>query len=236
MRAGRFLIETLAVCAIAFWGTGAAAAQPAGPRAGYEIEPEHTVTSSDGSVTIEQYVDKRTDDWKWQFWARRQGAFTRLGPDQDDYAADFRFTNDLKWIIRIQKTGAGESTLYLYRLGPQGYVAASKEPLGDLAWAYLKTRPDWRKVRRAPEYHISAGLLKGLDDNYRGLGVQWPANRYLLIGLSGDADVKGRKPMQTGGVNGWRCRYDLETGKFDVPPIFSAGNAKAVVPESPGGS
>ena len=131
----------------------------------------------------------------------------------------------------MQKVGAGESTLYLYRLGPQGYVAASKEPLGDLAWAYLKTRPDWRKMKKAPEYHISAGLLKGLDDNYRKLGVHWPANRYLLIGLWGDADVKGRKPMQTGVVNGWRCRYDLETGKFDVPPIFSAGNAKAVVPE-----
>jgi hypothetical protein len=47
----------------------------------------------------------------------------------------------------------------------------------------------------------------------RGLGVDWPANRYLLIALSGDADVKGRKPMQTGVVNGWRCRYDLQTGK-----------------------
>jgi hypothetical protein len=26
--------------------------------------------------------------------------------------------------------------------------------------------------------------------------------------------------MQTGVVNGWRCRYDLQTGKFDVPPLF----------------
>jgi hypothetical protein len=37
--------------------------------------------------------------------------------------------------------------------------------------------------------------------------------------------------MQTGVVNGWRCRYDLQTGKFDVPALFSADNAKAVVPE-----
>jgi hypothetical protein len=36
--------------------------------------------------------------------------------------------------------------------------------------------------------------------------------------------------MQTGVVHGWRCRYDLQTGKFDVPARFSAGNAKAVVP------
>ena len=36
--------------------------------------------------------------------------------------------------------------------------------------------------------------------------------------------------MQTSVVHGWRCRYDLQTGKFDVPPVFSAGNAKAVMP------
>ena len=36
------------------------------------------MTSPDGAVTIEQYVYKATDDWKWQFWARRQGTFTQL--------------------------------------------------------------------------------------------------------------------------------------------------------------
>ena len=55
-----------------------------------------------------------------------------------------------------------------------------------------------------------------------------------MITLSADADVKGRKPMQTGVVNGWRCRYDLQTGKFDVPTAFSRDNAKALVPERPG--
>ena len=61
--------------------------------------------------------------------------------------------------------------------------------------------------------------MKGTEENYRWLGVDWPENRYLLVGLSGDADIKTRKPMQTGVVNGWRCRYDLQTGKFDVPPL-----------------
>ena len=236
MRVGRFLIETLVVCAIGVWGIGAAATQPAGPPAGYEIEPKYTKTSPDGSVTIEQYVNKGTDDWKWQFWARRQGTFTQLGPEQDDYPAGFVFTNDLKWIVRVQKTGSGERTLHLYRLGPQGFVAANQKPLGDLAWDFMKTRPDWRKIRKAPEYHESVGLAEGLEENYRALGVDWPANRYLLITLWGDADIKGRKPMQTSVVHGWRCRYDLQTGKFDVPPLFSADNAKAVVPKSPGGS
>ena len=84
-------------------------------------------------------------------------------------------------------------------------------------------------VKKDPEYHISANLLKGTEENYRWLGVDWRENRYLLISLSGDADIKTRKPMQTGVVNGWRCRYDLQTGKFDVPPLFSNDNAKAVL-------
>jgi hypothetical protein len=131
----------------------------------------------------------------------------------------------------MQKIGSGTATLYLYRLTPQGYSRATKKPFGDLAWDYMKTRPDWRKLVKAPEYHDSVFLLKGLEDNYRGHGVDWPANRYLLIALSADADVRGRKPMQTGVVNDWRCRYDLQTGKFDVPALFSDNNAKAVVPQ-----
>jgi len=236
MKGRASLIGLLVACCISGGSISAAAAPPAAPPAGFEINEEYTQKSPDGSVTIEQYVNKSTDDWKWQFWARAQGAFTQLGPEQADYPADFRFTSDLKWIVRMQKAGSGEQTLYLYRLGPQGYVAATREPLADLAWAYMKRRPDWRKIRKAPEYHIFAGLLKGLADNYRGLGVDWPANRYVVIGLSGDADVKGRKPSQTGVVNGWRCRYDLLTGKFDVPALFAKANAKAVVPEPPGGS
>ncbi len=221
---GLFVACSIGLC------SGAAAPPPAAPPAGYTIEEEYTQKSPDGAVAIEQYLNKDTDDWKFQFWVRRQGTLTLLDPEPAQYPAGFRFTNDLQWIVRGQKTGSGESTLYLYRLTPQGYVRASKKPLGDLAWDYMKTRPDWRKLVKAPEYHESAYLLKGLEENYRGLGVDWPANRYLVIGLSADADVKGRKPMQTGVVHGWRCRYDLQTGKFDVPALFANDNAKAVVP------
>jgi len=234
MKPGTSLIGLLVACGIGALSIGSATAAPAAPPAGYKIDEEHTQKSPDGATTIEQYVNKDTDDWKWQFWARREGAFTRLDPEQDDYAAGFRFTNDAKWIVRMQKTGSVESTLYLYRLAPHGDAPPSRKPLGDLAWAFFKTRPDWRKIAKKPEYHESAGLLEGLEENYRSLGVDWPANRYILITLSGDADVKGRKPMQTSVVHGWRCRYDLQTGKFDVPELFSDHNAKAVVPKSPG--
>jgi hypothetical protein len=224
-----YLIGLFVVC-----GIGTATAEPAGPPAGYEIDPEFTQTFSDGAITVEQYVNKETDDSKWQFWVRRQDTFTLLDPEPADYPAGFRFTNDLKWLVRMQKTGSGESTLYLYRLAPRGYVRATRKPLGDLAWAYLKNRPEWRKVVKDPEFHITANLLKGTEENYRWLGVDWLENRYLLIGLSGEADIKSRKPQQTGVVNDWRCRYDLQTGKFDVPPLFFDHNAKAVVLWTPG--
>ncbi len=221
-------IGLLMACSIGVC-SGAAAAQPAAPPAGYKIDEEFTQKSPDGATTIEQYQNK--DNWTWQVWLRRQGTFTQLDPEPAGYPADFIFTNDMKWIVRAQKIGSGTSTLHLYRLEGKGYSRASKKPLGELAWDYMKTRPEWRTIVKAPEYHDSAYLVEGLEENYRGLGVDWPANRYLLIALSGDADVSARKPMQTGVVNGWRCRYDLQTGKFDVPALFSRDNAKALVPE-----
>ena len=223
-------IGLFVACSIGVCG-GAAAAPPAAPPATYKIEEKYTKTSPDGAITIEQYLNKDTDDWKWQFWVRWQGTFRLLDPEPADYPAGLLFTNDLKWIVRDQKLGSGESTLYLYRLDPHGFVPASNKPLGDLAWAYMKTRPDWRKIKKEPEYHLNASLLKGIEENYRWLGVDWPANRYLLITLWGEADIRGHKPMQTSVVHDWRCRYDLQTGKFDVPTLFSGDNAKAVVPE-----
>ena len=143
MKVRTSLIGLLVVGAIGVCRIGTAAAQPAAPPAGYKIEEQYTQKSSDGAITIEQYLNKDTDDWKWQFWVRRQGAFTLLDPELADYPAGFRFTNDSKWLVRMQKTGSRESTLYLYRLGPQGFVPATKKPLGDLV-------PSGERSRRTP--------------------------------------------------------------------------------------
>jgi hypothetical protein len=67
-------------------------AQPAGPPAGYKLDPEFTKTSPDGAIAIEQYVNKDTDNYKWQFWVRRQGTLTLLDPEPADYPAGFLFT------------------------------------------------------------------------------------------------------------------------------------------------
>ena len=225
-----FLTGLFLVCSVGL----ASAAESVGPEPGYTIYPEYTQKSPDGSIVIEQYMKKVSDDdwvWPWQFWIRRDGTMTLLNAEPADYPASFRFTNDLQFLVRMQKTGSGESSLYLYKSGPNGFVPATKKPLDELAWAYLKSRPEWRKVKKDPEYHISSGLLKGTEENYRWLAVDWPENRYLLIGLSGDADIKGRKHEQTAVVHDWRCRYDLQKGTFDVPAEFKKSNAEALVPE-----
>src|SRR5277367_3050598 len=106
----KFWIGLLVACGIGVFG-GTAAAQQAAPPAGYKIDEEYTQKSLDGATTIEQYLNKDTEDWKWQFWVRREGAFTQLEAELADYPADFLFTNDLKWIVRVQKIGSGTATL-----------------------------------------------------------------------------------------------------------------------------
>jgi hypothetical protein len=223
-----FSIAVLLACA-----APAMSAQPAGPTAEYKIKEENTIKSPDGATTVEQYFKTDKDEnYLWQFWARRSDSMTLLGPEQEDYAADFRFTRDSRWLVRMQKTGSGEGSLFLYKLGPQGFVAATKKPLGDLAWAFFYSRPESRKIMK-PDFHIDEGLLKGTDDNYQWTGEKWPDSRYLLIGLWGEVEPNGKHHQLTT-VRDWRCRYDLEAGKFDVPAIFAKSNAEALVPKSPG--
>lgn len=206
-----------------------ALAQTAGPPAGYAIDSDYTTKSPDGTTTIEQY--KKTDkdgNLTWQFWAKRTDHSTLLEPEQPDYSAGFRFTNNSQWAVRMQKTGAGESSLYLYKLGAQGFVAATAKPLSELAWAFLKSLPDYRKIMK-PDFHLAAYLVKGVDDNYHGMGEDWPDSRHLVISLSGDVYPNSRHG-QILSLRDWECRYDLQTGTFDVPKNFAANNAKAIAP------
>ena len=75
-------------CSIGVCGK-AAAAPPAAPPAGYTIEEKYTRKSPDDAIAIEQYANKGTDDWTWQFWVRRQGSFTLLDPEPADYPVGF---------------------------------------------------------------------------------------------------------------------------------------------------
>ena len=50
MKVGKILTAALIAGAIGIATVGAVAAQPAGPPAGYELQPEHTKTSADGAT------------------------------------------------------------------------------------------------------------------------------------------------------------------------------------------
>lgn len=205
------------------------AARAGGPPDGFKLKDDYKQVSPDKATTIEQYVNDSKDDWVWQVWARRGDSFVMLPPEQADYPADFRFTADSQWLVRLQKTGSGEGTMFLYHLTPKGFVAATRKPIGDLAWDYFNSRPESKTVPK-PDFHFYAGLMKGIADNYKSLGQNWPDSRYLVIGLSGEVEPT-RTHHQLAVIRGWQCRYDLTTGKFDVPDSFAKDNAKALAKE-----
>ena len=183
-------------------------------------------TSPDGATKLEQYMKDSTDfDVKWQVWARHGDQMTELKPEQG-YGAGFRFTNDSQWLVRMQKTGSGEQDLYLYHVEKGAFASATKTSLSDLAWAYFYGRPETKRFAKL-DFHISANLAKGAEEAYRWLNVKWPDNRYLVISLAGEYD-KHPKNVAVKGLGGWQCRYDLATGKFDVPAMFARENAEAL--------
>lgn len=208
------------------------AASPAlaasGPPLGFVLtdNADLAFTSPDGATRLEQYM-KDDGDWevKWQVWARHGEQVRELKPEQG-YGAGFRFTPDSQWLVRMQKTGSGEQDLFLYHLENGAFVSATKKSLSDLAWAYFYGRPETKNFSKL-DYHITANLMKGTEDAYRWLGVDWPDNRYLLISLSGEMD-KHPKHVAVKGLADWKCRYDLKTGKFDVPAMFAKENAEAL--------
>jgi len=213
--------------ALALMLAAAPALAASGPPPGFTLtdDADLAFTSPDGATRLEQYM-KDNGDWdvKWQVWARRGEQMTELKPEQD-YPAGFRFTSDSQWLVRMQKTGSGAQDLFLYRVENGAFVSATKQSLSDLAWAYFRSRPDTHKMKL--DYHISANLVKGTEEAYRWLGVDWPSNRYLVISLSGEMD-KHPKNVAVKGLANWRCRYDLKTGTFDVPKMFAKDNAEAL--------
>ncbi|KRR09590.1 hypothetical protein CQ12_13985 [Bradyrhizobium jicamae] len=204
-------------------------ASAAGPGSTFKHLSDETFTSPDGQMRVEQYSRERGNDVLHQFWIfdqKQQAALLNPGEGADlaGYRAGFRFTPDSQWLVRMQKLGAGYQTLLLYRRDGDRFSPATTKPLGDLAWDYLFGLPVSKGMLR-PVNHAQVHLLKGLDENYAWLGQRWPDSRYLVLSLS--FDIQGQKKPSPW-VEGWRCVYDMKTGKFTVPPDFADHNAKAV--------
>jgi hypothetical protein len=206
-----------------------------GPGPEFKHLADETFASPDGEVRVEQYWMENENDVLHQFWIFDQKQRASLlnpgeGADIAGYRAGFRFTSDSRWLVRMQKLGAGYQTLLLYRRDGDRFSPATTKPLGKLAWDYLFSLPVSKGMRRHPDgsgvhNHAQVHLLKGLDENYAWLGKRWPDSRYLVLSLS--FDIQGQKKPSPW-LEGWRCVYDMKTGKFAVPPDFADHNAKAV--------
>jgi hypothetical protein len=163
------------------------------------------------------------------FDRHRKNAFL-LNRDEDKdlahYPAGFRFSPNSQWLVRMQGTAAGFATLLLYKRDGNRFVPATQKPLGDLAWDYFFTQPASRGMPTEPDElnHKRADLLKGMEENYAWLGQKWPDSRYVVITLS--FDIQGNE-RPTPWIEGWRCVYDTQTGKFSVPSAFAENNALA---------
>jgi len=215
----------------------AAPASADGPQTGLKLNAEYTETSPDKTVRVEQYSkDNEDGDLLFQFWtfdADHRHPFL-LNPGENDelaaYPAGFRFSADSRWLVRMQKQGAGYQTMILYRRQGYQFLPATKKNLGDLAWDYFFTTRASKGMHRNPKDpysldHAFVALVKGMEDNYAWMGQHWPDSRYVVISLTFDMqgkDVKG--PW----IEDWHCVYDLKTGKFSVPADFAENNAKAI--------
>ena len=224
---------------------GVAAATPAraeGPGAGFKLRAEDASISPNRALRVEQYSkDMKDEGFLYQFWTfdrdHRHAFLLNFaeGVDLAGYPAGFRFSPDSQWLVRMQKLGAGYSTLFLYRRKGYQFSPATTKPLGDLAWDYFFNSPASKATHRDPKDrdsldHAQTILLKGMDDNYAWLGEHWPNSRYIVISLSFDAQGE-EKPLPW--TEGWRCVYDLKTATFSVPPDFAENNVKAIKTPSP---
>jgi hypothetical protein len=209
------------------------------PGSGLERLPDadHTFTSPDGRVSVEQYL-KKTDenDHVYQFWTfdEKHQNGTLLNPSEDTdlagYPAGFRFSRNSQWLVRMQKLGAGFHTLFLYRRTGDQFSPAMPRPSGDMAWDYFFSQPVSRKMHRKSRdrdslNHKQVHLVQGMDDNYAGMGKQRPDSRYIVLALSFDSQGEDR-PLPW--IEDWRCVFDTKIGQFSIPVDFADHNAKAV--------
>jgi hypothetical protein len=182
-------------------------------------DADHTFVSPD-KLHVEQYAMVSPDGyWHWQFWVfnstHTHGCLLNREP-MHDYAAGFRFSPDSRFLVRMQKTGAGYAELHLYRRSGENFIENTGPSLSEQAWQY------YENVRHSlslpePNEHISADLVKGYDENYRWLGYHWPASRYIIVGLSsGSMD------------HSLWCVYDTKRDRFFVPPDLATKRAAAI--------
>jgi hypothetical protein len=113
-------------------------------------------------------------------------------PEWYPWPAAYRISPDEKWIIRDQKTGSGENSLFLYHLTQDGQIWRLATSIDDAVFATLlaplhRTRKDY--------YHLRVVL------------ASWdiPADRVHLKAFATPNDKKDQL------IDGRKITYDLKT-------------------------
>lgn len=193
----------------------------AAPARGYVLQNDrdYRCLSPDGRFRVEQYrkdaPDGATSSWLFEVLDSRNHCRTLVDAAPTEYyGAAFRFSPDSGWLVRMQKTGAGCSTLFLYKRDGSRFVEATRQPLGELAWQYYASVRARLRLPEPVSYHVSADLIQGYETGYRRLGYDWPPGRCLVIGLDTDSFAH---PF-------W-CIYDTATGNFSLADSPAARRA-----------
>src|SRR5215216_1343472 len=141
----------------------AAPANAAGPGPDFKLrttatDPDDTFISPDRQIRVEQYSKDLGDEgFLYQFWTfddKRQHPSLLNGDETTDlagYPAGFRFSPNSQWLVRMQKTGAGFQTLFLYRRNGLQFSSATPKPLSEMAWDYFWGSPASKKLHRDPK-------------------------------------------------------------------------------------
>jgi hypothetical protein len=216
MRRGFILFIT-----VAWLGLRVHAEDATGPTPDFKPASEPKSVSPDGQVEIQQF-DKTGENYVFQFWTfdKDHKHAHLLNPGEKgsmtEYGAGFRFSRDSKWLVRMQKVAAGESTLFLYKRDGATYVPATKKAFGDMAWDFFFSQPEAQDIAH-DNLSQETILVRGLDDNYAWMGEHWPDSRYIVVGLSSGESG-------TAAVGPWHCVYDTQTGTFSIPPDIATYN------------
>jgi len=125
---------------------------------------DHVTVSPKGTFKIVQHYDDKN--------GFSETLHFNSGPDPDvilegeiSWAGDYYIAPDDRWILRIQKTGSGDNTSYIYFIEKNGSLWRMEQPLGDMGFDFLR--------------HQLGGLPSGLY--HAGIEfISWDMKNHLL--------------------------------------------------------
>jgi hypothetical protein len=96
--------------------------------------------SPKGAFKIVQHYDEK-EGWSemLHFADKSQPDVTLEG--EISWPGNYYIAPDGRWILRIQKTGSGDNTSYIYFLENNGSVWRMEQPLGDMGFDFLRHQP-----------------------------------------------------------------------------------------------